>query len=363
VSALVGALVVLGLLGGVMWSNVLGYRDVTLAPRDRLAELQHIGEMVADKGPTFINEYEVYGDRHFVRQGFPVEPAEYRAVPLPLSDDASLTKSAWADIDSFPLSTIEPYRSIVTRRSPAESRPPSIYSLIWQGRYYQLWERSAKLSNRIIEHVSLGESVTLPYCGQSESATARPLCSVDPVAILPCPQILSLARTARSEHARLLAYQRAAPIVARGDQTLWPAGWVHDEAGHTLTPTSPGTAVTHIALARGEDYGLWLDGSFARGFEVSVDGRHVAQIKNELSNFPSYVQLTSLYLKPGVHTIALTYPHAGLTPGSGTNEFTSLSAIALQPQSPSSGMIEVSPRNASRLCGRTLDWIELVRNS
>ena len=64
--------------GGVLWSNYLQYHNVTLAPRARLAELQTIGTLIAGKGPTFFNEYEIYGDRHFLRAGAPVEPAEYR---------------------------------------------------------------------------------------------------------------------------------------------------------------------------------------------------------------------------------------------------------------------------------------------
>jgi hypothetical protein len=32
------------------------------------------------------------------------------------------------------------------------------------------------------------------------------------------------------------------------------------------------------------------------------------------------------------HTFVFTYPHADLTPGSGDNEFTSLSVIGLEPQ-------------------------------
>ena len=79
-------LVIAALAGGVLWSNALAYHDVTLAPRARLAELQHIGGLVAGKGPTFVNEYEVYADRHFLREGAPVEPAEYRTVTLPLRD-------------------------------------------------------------------------------------------------------------------------------------------------------------------------------------------------------------------------------------------------------------------------------------
>ncbi len=62
-----------------------------------------------------------------------------------------------------------------------------------------------------------------------------------------------------------------------------------------------------------------------------------------------------------MHTFALTYPHADLTPGSGENELTSLSAIALEPRErPSSELLRVEPEQAKQLCGRPLDWIELV---
>lgn len=363
VAGAAGALVVAALAGGVLWSNALAYSDVTLAPRARLAELQHIGGLVAGKGPTFVNEYEVYADRHFLREGAPVEPAEYRSVTLPLRDGMALTKSAEADLDSFPLSTLEPYRSIVTPRSPTESRPPSIYRLVWQGNYYQLWQRPANPSTRILEHIPLGESNALPYCGVAENGPFEPECSVDPVATPPCPQIQGIARRALREHARLVAYQRPAPIVARGDQTLWPGRWLHDRAARTLTPTTPGTAVSHIAVANTERYELWLGGSFARGFEVSVDGDRVGTVKNELSAFGGYVHVADLLLEAGVHKFALTYPHADLAPGSGDNELTSLSAIALQPQSPTSELIEVAPQQAYHLCGRPLDWIEIVASA
>jgi hypothetical protein len=357
---LTGALVVVALLGGVLWSNALGYHDATLAPRARLAELQHIDGLVADKGPTLLNEYEVYGDRHFLRAGHPVEPAEYRGVLLALRDGAILTKSAWADLDSFPLQTLESYRSIVTPRSPAESRPPSNYRLVWQGRYYELWQRPAHSTGQILEHVPLGESNALPYCGVAQNAPSKPLCSVNPAAVAPCALVRSVGRRALAEHARLLAYQRPEPIVARGDQTTWPGTWIHELESHTLIPKTPGQAISHIGVASGETYELWLQGSFARGFAVSVDGDSVGSVKDQLSSFGGWVSVARVALAPGVHTFTLTYPHAGLAPGSGDNEFTSLSAIALQPQSPASELIEVAPRQATRLCGRPLDWIEIV---
>jgi MFS family permease len=362
-AGLAGVLVAGALAGGVVWSDVLAYSDVTLAPRARLAELQRIGELVAGKGPTFINEYEIYADRHFLRAGAPVEPAEYRFPDLSLRDGMLLTKSAAADLDSFPLSTLEPYRSIVTPRSPAESRPPSIYKLVWQGSYYQLWQRPAHPATRILEHVPLGESNTLPYCGNAQNGPAESLCSVDPVAIPACGQIQGLARQAAREHAQLVAYQRPAPIVARGDQTLWPGGWIHDIGEHSLTPTTPGQAVSHIAVASAQIYELWLGGSFSRGFEVSVDGRKVGTVKDELSSINGYVHLVNIFLAPGVHTFVLTYPQPNLTPGDSENELTSLNAIALEPQTPASELISVAPRQATQLCGRPLDWIEIVTGS
>lgn len=350
------------LAGGVLWSNVRQYHDVLLAPRARLAELQHIGGLVAHRGPTFINEYEIYADRHFLRAGAPVEPAEYRVPQLALNDGAVLTKTAFADLDSFPLPTLEAYPSLVVRRSPVESRPPSNYRLRWQGRYYQLWQRPAGSQTQVIEHVGLGDSSELPYCGEAQNMGSRSECSIAPAAIPACRFVTSLAAVARHDGARLVAYQRPPPIVLRGDQVLWPAAWIHDAAAHALTPTTPGTATAHIRVDGNQRYELWLGGSFARGLAVKVDGRAVGTVRNQLSNIGGYVSVASFYLTPGVHTFTFTYPHAGLRPGSGDNEFTTLAEIALQPlQTPRAAMLSVVPARARTLCGRPLDWIEVAR--
>jgi hypothetical protein len=359
-SRVVGAIAVAVLAGGVLWSNVLAYHDVTLAPRPALSELQHIGKLVAGKGPTFINTYEIYADRHFLREGAPVEPAEYRTQNLSLRNGVLLTKGAWADLDSFPLSTLEPYRSIVTRRSPAESRPPVIYHLVWQGRFYDLWQRREVPERTILEHVPLGESNKLPYCGAASLEPNEPLCSADPVAVPSCSEVKALGREALAKHAELVAYEHPAPIVARGDETRWPGSWFHEAPSHTLTPTTPGSARSEIAVGSTQTYELWLGGSFARGFEVSVDGTRVGRVKDELSPYNGYYLIARVFLTRGVHTFTITYPHADLTPGSGDDEFTTLTAISLQPESPESEMIEVAPAKATQLCGRSLDWIELV---
>ena len=96
-------------------------------------------------------------------------------------------------------------------------------------------------------------------------------------------------------------------------------------------PNTPGTALAQINVYGNQDYKLWLGGSFSRGFEVSVDGHLLGRVKDELLSIGGYAPVADVYLTPGVHMFALTYPHADLTPGSGDNQQTSLAAISLQP--------------------------------
>jgi hypothetical protein len=365
-----GAVVLVALAAGVLWSNWLQYRNVTLAPRDQLSELQTIGTKLNGKGPTFLNEYQIYGDRHFLRAGAPVEPAEYRKGPvedLPTVTGAILTKSAFADIDSFPLSTLRPYRSLVIRISPVESRPPSIYNLVWTGRYYQLYQQPANPTTRVIEHLALGDT-TLDYCGVAENAPVQALCSIQPAAVARCSEVHSLAALASQDGGELRAWERTNPIVLRGTDTRWPAAWQqdYDQSGQpeqALTATAPGTAYARVSIPTGPHrYRLWLGGSFDRGFVVHVDGHLVGSVADELNDLGDYNAVgTPFTLSAGVHTIAITYPQANLSPGNADSEgYTSLSEIALQPLDTPPRMVTVKPAQASELCGRTLDWIEVV---
>jgi hypothetical protein len=359
-----GVLLLGAIAGGVLWSNYLQYHNVTLAPRARLAELQKIGTMVAGKGPTFFNEYEIYGDRHYLRAGAPVEPAEYRPVNLPTLGNALLTDPAWANIDAFGTATLAPYRSLVIRVGPTESRPPSSYRRVYAGRYYELWQQPAHPIERVVEHLPLGDTLRDAYCGRASNAPYSPLCPIAPAAVPGCAQIRALAATASADHGFLRAYVRPNPIVLRGTDTQWSSGWLSDVASGTLTPTTAGaTATAHIVIphtARG--YQLWLGGSFARGLAVSIDGRRIGTVSDALDPVGAYERIgPPLTLTPGAHTITLTYPKANLAPGSADSEdYTSLTAIALSPPSTAARMVTVAPAQARALCSRSLDWLEVV---
>ena len=55
-----GGIVSVVIATGVLWSNLLAYREVWLAPHDQLAELQQIAGKVG-RGPVLMTEYQPYG--------------------------------------------------------------------------------------------------------------------------------------------------------------------------------------------------------------------------------------------------------------------------------------------------------------
>src|SRR5919112_1922707 len=142
--------------GGVLWSNALAYRDVTIAPHDRLAELATINEQFNGEGPTLMTEFEPYGVRYFLRGMAPEGAGELRRRQVALRDGSVVAKGETADIDDFDLDAVLVYRTLVLRRSPFASRPPSVYALVWSGRYYDVWQRSVDPAVEIVGRIPLG---------------------------------------------------------------------------------------------------------------------------------------------------------------------------------------------------------------
>ena len=110
---------------GSSWSNALGYGGVSLAPHGQLAELEEIGERIAGQGPALMTEYEPYGVRHFLRDADPEGISELRRRTIPLLDGTLVEKGESADTDMVDPAALAAYRTLVLRRSPAQSRPPA----------------------------------------------------------------------------------------------------------------------------------------------------------------------------------------------------------------------------------------------
>jgi hypothetical protein len=359
----VGAAVMGLLLIGVVWSDVLAYGKVNLAPAERLGELQRLAPRVAGGGPTLVTEPEIYADRHFLRKADPEGASDLRLRPVLLSGGQSLVKQGYADSDSFAPDSLSPYRTIVARVSPVASRPPYPYRLTWRGRWYEVWERPAVPSPRLIEHVALGDNSARPYCGVARVGgreVYRGPCGVAPAAVPGCAQVLKVAADAKRQGAHLIALPRENPAVLEPTSLRLPPGWQAFPASGLAYVKRPGTATGGLSVGAAGRYVAWLGGSFGRGFEVFLDGRRLGAVRYRLSNTGQYEAVAEVALAAGAHRVELRQGGAGLHPGSAETG-DPLGPFVLEPLGAAGrATISVAPEHARSLCGRSLDWYAMV---
>jgi hypothetical protein len=331
-------LVIAAIAGGVLWSNALAYKDVNLAPRDRLAELQQIGNRFAGEGPALMTDYEPYGVRHFLRKLDAEGASELRRRVIPLRSGKPLDKLGTADIDQFQLSGIVVYRTLVLRRSPVASRPPSTYTKVWSGKYYDVWQRPA-IPPPIISHLSLGDSL-------------------HPAAQPSCGAVRALARAAGPDGRLAAAITRSTPVVAFLTDAPHPPEWQQGPGPEgSLYPTA-GQTDPSVSITTPGKYDIWIGGAFRRELDVLVDGKRVSTPRDELSHAGEYVPIGSATLDVGFHRITIRYGNANLHPGSGDPPFYLGPLVLSQPQRET--IQYVDPRDAASLCRHSYDWIEAL---
>jgi hypothetical protein len=334
---------VLGLvLVGVLWSNVLGYHDVNLAPYGQLRELQKIGEEFAGDGPALMTEYQPYGVRHFLRKVDAEGASELRFRPVPLVAGGELEKGEWADTDQVALRSLLTYRTLVLRRSPAQSRPPSVYSLVQSGEYYDVWQRPAAVAGTIAEHLPLGDFE-------------------EPAAVPACREVLQLARVA-GPHGRVAAVERSPTVGASLSESTHPTSWIPTEAGSPdLVPHGPGTARLRVSVPRGGHYDVYLQGSVRNRLAVLIDGVEVGAVDNQLNEGGQFLYFGRVPLSAGSHEISIVYDGQTLAPGSGGPP-EPIGPLVLSPASAEDPPVRELPAPQGRaFCGKRLDWLEALR--
>jgi len=335
-----GAVLLVAVAAGVIWSSALAYRDVNLAPRDQLAELETIGHMIEQEGPTLMTEYQPYGVRHFLRDADPEGASELRRRQVSLVGGGTLHKGETADTDRFALSALTVYRTLVLRRGPGQSRPPSPYQLTWQGHYYDVWQRPVGIPKSVLEHLGLGTDV-------------------DPAGVPRCSDVLRLAREAGSR-GRLAAVPRA-PVVAFSIQDLpHPSAWDSPDYPSSLLPTTPGSIQAKATISQPGPYQVWLGGSERPEVDLLVDGQPVDSVRGQLNNAGEYVLLGQPYLGRGAHVITIRFHGADLHPGSGGAP-APIGPMVLTSQDAANTRISYfEPSQAKQLCGKRWDWVEAL---
>ena len=136
-----------------------------------------------------------------------------------------------------------------------------------------------------------------------------------------------------------------------------PAGWGELDEGVVLS--TPGLLRQRFVVSEGGRYRVWLKGDFARPVEVAVDGRALGEVGYQSGNEGNFGTPLDVTLRPGRHVLAVERGGGGLRPGDGG--VSRLLAVAVEPVGAAASPRTLDPDDWRLLCGRRIDWVEVVR--
>jgi hypothetical protein len=248
-------------------------------------------------------------------------------------------------VDEIRLDQLVRYRTLITRRTGIESRPPSIYARAsWQGRYYDVWHLSADPST-IIEHMSLGSRF-------------------QPAAVPDCAKVMDLAARAAAVHGVLATIARPPAIVIEGDGHIGvPNGgfYGYGQSPNLFTATNAYQVPFTFRVPSTGVYNVWVGGSFSNTLTAYLDGRKVGSQENQTEWPGNFLDFGSASLRKGTHTLFIKHSGPDLGPGTGAQQPFGAGPFVVSQSVSSNDITYVKPSNAHSLCGKSLDWIEALR--
>jgi len=322
----------------VLASDLLAYSHDRVAPTGRMEAMQQVGARFAGQGPVLWNEFDEYA-KYFARAALITVPFETITPHQVLLRHPVYFYGHYFDLDEELLPFVEQFPIVVTRVSPAASRPPANYALVYRNRYYEGWERRG--TPHVLRHLPLQELY-------SPSAVAT--CPTLARLVAGAPQGTRLAVARPPE----LAYFE--PRYSR-DRSY---AWGEDPAQHgAVLPNAPGHAGGVLTVRGGAQYAVWVQGDMPGPIQLALDGHVLTTMKG--SNTPLQWFLAGrVPLAPGRHQLELARPAGRRHLGPGEWAVGEVGAVALQREEPE--RVENVPVQSWRsLCGVRADWVELVR--
>lgn len=332
---------------GVLWSTGMQYHGTLPAPNARLMELEKIGHTFSGKGPALLTEYEPYAVRHFLR-GLDAENTSGLRVHLNLLRNGNQPPNgASPDVDEIQLDQLLLYRTLITRRTGVASRPPSNYSPApsWSGRYYDVWRLNPG-APRIITHLSLGSRL-------------------QPAVVPPCKTVMSLAARASAAGGVL------ATVIRPGDTVIMPNGsvgvpkhFIPGDYGELYGLNYNANAFTlnlPFTVKSDGKYRLWVGGSFNSTLTAKLDGHRTGRRRNQTAWPGNFLSFGTAHLTPGRHLLTIRHSGADWRPGSAAHEPFGLGPFVIAQGNDDRDVTYVKPKAAHSLCGKSLDWLEVVK--
>jgi hypothetical protein len=341
----IATILALAIAGGVLAGTALLYHDTTLSPYARLHDLEYIGARFARQGPTLTPDFEEDAE-YYLRDDDQDSMVDGPRLELrPGVNREAEPGNMWSyDLDEYPLSFVESFRTIVMRRDPLASRPPSNYRLVYLSGYYEVWQRDQPAAR---------------------VATLEPVPAAPRAHKLTCSTLATAAGKA-GPGARIAYMPQPSGYLQLDDSNMRLSGGFAPSGG-VIEATGAGRATALQPVPVAGSYDLFMEGSYGRPVDVIVDGRHVATAAYQVSYPAAWIEVGSIRLSVGVHRIELVRGgvslHAGN--GDGVDPFNrTVGPIVLMPASSSVPALRYTGvSQLSQLCEskKPPRWIEVER--
>ncbi|HEY5197890.1 MAG TPA: hypothetical protein VIJ51_12775 [Solirubrobacteraceae bacterium] len=309
------------LAGGVLASDAVQYHDTALAPTARYDELASVNSLFAGRGPTLFTDFDEWS--LYQLRSMDVGGPDFVYRPLALETVVRYHGDP-VDLDHVPPAALLAYPLIVTRRDPTASRPPSAYGLLWQGNYYEVWARLP------------GTDAALAHIGRT------------PRLPVTCAQIGEVATVAGEADVGLVA----ARVVDRVSvDTLSAINLRQPGGSFASTFEIPGTGT----------WELWLKGELMSAVRVSIDGRHIATIRGDVSGSAFNASTAAplrVHLTGGAHTIGFSRTGPSLAPGAGGAAYLAGAFFTRPGAGARERIVHLAPVDWRTLCTRRPQWVE-----
>lgn len=301
------------LVAAIAWSTLAVWRDVRVAPRERLAELAGVADRLGDRGPALLLDFDAYGSRYLLRRAEVEGATDLRHRRVERRDGTLFTERGNAEIDEIAPESLVVYDALVRRATPTGSRPPAAFRRTFGGEHWELWERGGEGA---IARLPLGDGLI-------------------PASVPACPDVRALAQTEGA--GELVALPRTRPVLLE----------MSEQADLEIPVTGR--------------WRVWVGGSLRRELEARVDGRSAGTRRHELAHAGQWMRFGALPLSRGIHRLTLDVERR-LRPGAGGEHLQApLGPVALTLEE-DAALSRVPVADYRRLCdGTTYDWIEAVR--
>jgi hypothetical protein len=341
-----------GLGLAILASDGLFYHGDAVAPTGQMIALEQVGRAIGPRGPVLLSEFQEFA-KYFAAPAKIDTATEYPTLPsnVALRVPGGLYGQSF-DLDAEQLSYVESFPYVVVRRSPTASRPPANYRLIFENYYYSVWQRSN--TPRVLDHMPLQQL----YSGEAP---------------VQCPALRAMV--AGAPRGSRLAVSYLPPVYGYDilHATIRSAGWAQDYNPYVpdaVAFATPGVAGRVVAVPRGGDYRVWVQGSSPRTLRVTIARAGDNQPNRTVShvggtNTPDeWMEGSTVHLPAGRWALDIWRPGGDLSPGDGgTGEsFQGRGEIGylalVSEQAPRLVFLPVARWHT--LCGQQADWVELV---